>query len=83
MKAQGRGTIVVLSSVAAELPRASNAVYCASKAGLDALARALDDDLRPYGVRVMLVRPGFVRTRMTAGLPEPPLAPARRWSPAG
>lgn len=74
MKAQGRGTIVVLSSVAAERPRASNAVYCASKAGLDALARALDDDLRPHGVRVMLVRPGFVRTRMTAGLPEPPLA---------
>lgn len=74
MKAQGRGTIVVLSSVAAELPRGSNAVYCASKAGLDALARGLDDDLRPHGVRVMLVRPGFVRTRMTAGLPEPPLA---------
>jgi len=74
MRAQGRGTIVVLSSVAAELPRASNAVYCASKAGLDALARALDDELRPGGVRVMLVRPGFVRTRMTAGLPEPPLA---------
>ncbi len=74
MRAQGRGTIVVLSSVAAELPRASNAVYCASKAGLDALARALDDELRTEGVRVMLVRPGFVRTRMTAGLPEPPLA---------
>jgi decaprenylphospho-beta-D-erythro-pentofuranosid-2-ulose 2-reductase len=73
MRAQGRGTIVVLSSVAAELPRASNAVYCASKAGLDALARALDDELRDEGVRVMVVRPGFVRTRMTAGLPEPPL----------
>ncbi len=74
MRAQGGGTIVVLSSVAAELPRASNAVYCASKAGLDALARALDDELRAEGVRVMVVRPGFVRTRMTAGLPEPPLA---------
>jgi decaprenylphospho-beta-D-erythro-pentofuranosid-2-ulose 2-reductase len=74
MRAQRRGTIVVLSSVAAELPRASNAVYCASKAGLDALARALDDELRAEGVRVMVVRPGFVRTRMTAGLPEPPLA---------
>jgi decaprenylphospho-beta-D-erythro-pentofuranosid-2-ulose 2-reductase len=74
MRVQGSGTIVVLSSVAAELPRASNAVYCASKAGLDALARALDDELREEGVRVMVVRPGFVRTRMTAGLPEPPLA---------
>jgi decaprenylphospho-beta-D-erythro-pentofuranosid-2-ulose 2-reductase len=74
MRAQGHGTIVVLSSVAAERPRASNAVYCASKAGLDALARALDDELSDAGVRVMVVRPGFVRTRMTAGLPAPPLA---------
>ncbi len=57
MRAQGVGTIVVLSSVAAELPRASNAVYCASKAGLDALARALDDELRAEGVRVMVVGP--------------------------
>jgi len=74
MRAQGRGTIVVLSSVAAELPRASNAVYCASKAGLDALARGLGDELAADGVQVMVVRPGFVRTRMTAGLAEPPLA---------
>jgi decaprenylphospho-beta-D-erythro-pentofuranosid-2-ulose 2-reductase len=74
MRAQGSGTIVVLSSVAAERPRASNAVYCASKAGIDALARALDDELAAEGVRVMVVRPGFVRTRMTAGLPEPPFA---------
>jgi len=74
MRDAGHGTIVVLSSVAAERPRASNAVYCASKAGLDALAEALDDDLRGQGVRVMVVRPGFVRTRMTAGLSVPPLA---------
>jgi decaprenylphospho-beta-D-erythro-pentofuranosid-2-ulose 2-reductase len=74
MRRQGRGTIVVLSSVAAERPRASNAVYCASKAGIDALAQALDDELAAEGVRVMVVRPGFVRTRMTAGLPEPPFA---------
>lgn len=74
MREHGGGTVVVLSSVAAERPRAANAVYCASKAGLDALAQALDDDLHGSGVRVMVVRPGFVRTRMTAGLPEPPLA---------
>ena len=58
MRAQGHGTIVVLSSVAAERPRASNAVYCASKAGIDALATALDDELSEQGVRVMVVRPG-------------------------
>jgi decaprenylphospho-beta-D-erythro-pentofuranosid-2-ulose 2-reductase len=74
MRDQGDGTIVVLSSVAAERPRAANAVYCASKAGLDALAQALDDELSPGGVRVMVVRPGFVRTRMTEGLPAAPLA---------
>lgn len=74
LREQGSGTIVVLSSVAAERPRAANAVYCASKAGLDTLAQALDDELRAEGVRVMVVRPGFVRTRMTAGLPEAPLA---------
>jgi decaprenylphospho-beta-D-erythro-pentofuranosid-2-ulose 2-reductase len=74
MRRQGRGTIVVLSSVAAERPRATNAVYCASKAAIDALATALDDELSEEGIRVMVVRPGFVRTRMTAGLPVPPLA---------
>lgn len=72
--AQGHGRIVVLSSVAAQRPRASNAVYCAAKAGLDALARGLDDALQGSGVRVTLVRPGFVTTRMTAGLRVPPLA---------
>lgn len=74
LREQGGGTIVVLSSVAAERPRAANAVYCASKAGLDALSQALDDDLAAAGVRVMVVRPGFVRTRMTDGLPPAPLA---------
>jgi decaprenylphospho-beta-D-erythro-pentofuranosid-2-ulose 2-reductase len=74
LRAEGSGTIVVLSSVAAERPRAANAVYCASKAGLDALAQGLADALVPTGVKVMVVRPGFVKTRMTRGLPVPPFA---------
>jgi decaprenylphospho-beta-D-erythro-pentofuranosid-2-ulose 2-reductase len=74
LRDQGYGTIAVLSSVAAERPRASNAVYCASKAGLDALARGLSDALASGDARVMVVRPGFVTTRMTRGLPVPPLA---------
>ncbi len=74
LRERGSGTIVVLSSVAAVRPRASAAVYCASKAGLDALAQGLGDALAPAGVRVVVVRPGFVRTRMTRGLPVPPLA---------
>jgi decaprenylphospho-beta-D-erythro-pentofuranosid-2-ulose 2-reductase len=74
LRERGHGTVVVLSSVAAERPRAANAVYCASKAGLDALAQGLSDALRGTGIGVMVVRPGFVRTRMTRGLPVPPLA---------
>ena len=68
------GTLVVLSSVAAERPRAANAVYGAAKAGLDALAQGLSDSLAGSGVRVLVVRPGFVRTRMTEGLKPAPFA---------
>lgn len=75
MRAGGEGgTLVVLSSVAAQRPRASNVVYGASKTGLDALAQGLSDALHGSGVRVLVVRPGFVRTRMTRGLPVPPFA---------
>jgi decaprenylphospho-beta-D-erythro-pentofuranosid-2-ulose 2-reductase len=74
LRDQGHGTLVVLSSVAAERPRASNAVYGAAKAGLDALAQGLADGLAGTGVRVLVVRPGFVKTRMTAGLESAPFA---------
>ncbi len=74
LASQGRGTLVVLSSVAAERARASNAVYCASKAGIDALGQGISDALETTGARVMVVRPGFVKTRMTRGLPVPALA---------
>jgi decaprenylphospho-beta-D-erythro-pentofuranosid-2-ulose 2-reductase len=67
MRAQGRGTIVILSSVAAIRPRRFNPVYGASKAGLDAFAHGLTDSLHGSGVSVLLVRPGFVIGRMTAG----------------
>ena len=70
----GGGALVVLSSVAAERPRRANVVYGASKAGLDALAQGLADALREQGVRVLVVRPGFVHTRMTQGLPSAPLS---------
>ena len=74
LRAAGAGTLVVLSSVAAERPRAANAVYGAAKAGLDALAQGLADGLAGSGVRILVVRPGFVTTRMTAGLKPAPLA---------
>src|SRR6266567_6537277 len=74
MRSQGFGTIVVLSSVAAIRPRRANFVYGAAKAGLDAFARGLSDALAGTGVRVVLVRPGFVTGRMTAGMSPAPLA---------
>jgi decaprenylphospho-beta-D-erythro-pentofuranosid-2-ulose 2-reductase len=74
MKARGSGTIVVLSSVAAVRPRKFNSVYGAAKAGLDAFARGYADSLHGSGVSVLLVRPGFVTGRMTAGMTPAPLS---------
>src|SRR4051794_7424350 len=72
MRAQGRGTIILLSSVAADRPRVSNYAYGASKAAADTYARGLRDALAGSGVDVMIVRPGFVRTRMTEGMDPAP-----------
>ena len=74
LRAQGHGAVVVLSSVAGERPRRSNFVYGSTKAGLDAFFTGLREALRPDGVRVLVVRPGFVRSRMTEGLPAAPLS---------
>ncbi|MEE1756152.1 decaprenylphospho-beta-D-erythro-pentofuranosid-2-ulose 2-reductase [Streptomyces sp. SP18CS02] len=74
LRSQGHGSLVVLSSVAGERVRRANFIYGSSKAGLDAFAQGLGDALHGTGVHVMVVRPGFVRTRMTAGLEPAPLA---------
>lgn len=71
---QGHGALAVISSVAGERARKSNFIYGSTKAGLDAFAQGLGDKLHGTGVHVMIVRPGFVRTRMTEGLPDAPLA---------
>ena len=74
LREQGSGELILLSSVAAERPRASNPIYGAAKAGLDSLAQGLADAAAGSGVRVLVVRPGFVTTRMTEGLDEAPMA---------
>jgi decaprenylphospho-beta-D-erythro-pentofuranosid-2-ulose 2-reductase len=74
LRTQDHGTLLLLSSVAAERPRAGNAAYGAAKAGLDALAQGLADGLAGTGVRVVVLRPGFVSTRMTDGLDPAPFA---------
>ena len=74
LRSQGHGHLVVLSSVAADRPRPANFIYGSAKAGLDALGRGLSQALAGTGVDVTVVRPGFVRTRMTRGLAEAPLS---------
>lgn len=74
LRDQGHGVLVVLTSVAGERARRSNFLYGSTKAGLDAFAQGLGDSLQDSGAHVMIVRPGFVRTTMTAGLPEAPFA---------
>lgn len=74
LRRQGHGHLVILSSVAADRPRPANYVYGSAKAGLDSLGRGLSHALAGTGVDVTVVRPGFVRTRMTRGLAEAPLS---------
>jgi decaprenylphospho-beta-D-erythro-pentofuranosid-2-ulose 2-reductase len=76
LRSQGHGSLILLSSVAAERPRRSNFAYGASKAGADAFYVGLGEAAAADGVHVLVVRPGFVRSPMTAGLPSAPLAVA-------
>jgi decaprenylphospho-beta-D-erythro-pentofuranosid-2-ulose 2-reductase len=71
---QGHGTLLVLSSVAGERARRANFVYGSSKAGLDSFSQGLGDALVGSGARVVVVRPGFVHTKMTAGMKAAPLS---------
>ncbi len=74
MRGQGHGALVVLSSVAGERVRKANPVYGATKAGLDGFAQGLGDSLVGTGVKVLVVRPGFVHSQMTAGMAAAPFA---------
>jgi len=73
MRAQGFGQIIAMSTVAGERVRRSNFVYGSTKAGLDGFYLGLGEALREYGVRVLVIRPGQVRTRMSAHIKEAPL----------
>ncbi|WP_084252018.1 decaprenylphospho-beta-D-erythro-pentofuranosid-2-ulose 2-reductase [Mycobacterium avium] len=73
MRGQGFGQIIAMSSAAGERVRRSNFVYGSTKAGLDGFYLGLGEALREYGVRVLVIRPGQVRTRMSAHVKEAPL----------
>lgn len=72
--AQGGGKLCVFSSVAGERGRKPVILYGAAKAGLTRYLEGLDHKFRSRGLIVTTVKPGFVRTSMTDGLPEPPFA---------
>lgn len=72
--ARGGGTLCVFSSVAGERGRKPVVLYGAAKAGLTRYLEGLDHRFRAAGLRTICVKPGFVRTSMTDGLPVPPFA---------
>jgi short-subunit dehydrogenase len=74
MRQAGRGTLVVFSSIAGARVRRANYVYGSAKAGLDGFAGGLADALHGTGVRLLIVRPGFVIGRMTEGMTPAPLS---------
>ncbi|MFG3615610.1 SDR family NAD(P)-dependent oxidoreductase [Nocardia sp. NPDC047654] len=74
MRARGAGQLVVFSSVAGVRVRRANYVYGSAKAGLDGFASGLADALHGSGVRLLLVRPGFVIGRMTEGMSPAPFS---------
>jgi short-subunit dehydrogenase len=71
LEAQRHGTLAVISSVAGDRGRPSNYLYGSAKAALQAFLEGLRARLFKVGVHVVDVKPGFVATPMTAGLPLP------------
>jgi decaprenylphospho-beta-D-erythro-pentofuranosid-2-ulose 2-reductase len=72
--ARGGGRLVVFSSVAGDRGRKPVIIYGSSKAGVARYLEGLDHKFYAAGLRVLCVKPGFVKTGMTAGLKPPPFA---------
>jgi len=71
---RGRGQLVVFSSVAGDRGRKPVALYGSAKGGLAIYLEAMDHKFHAQGLSVVCVKPGFVKTGMTAGLKPPPFA---------
>ena len=70
-KKRGSGTLIGISSVAGDRGRGSNYIYGSSKAGVSSFLSGLRNRLYPFGIEVITVNPGFVRTKMTSHLNLP------------
>ena len=75
-KQRKNGTIIGISSVAADRGRASNLIYGAAKSGFDAYLSGLRNLMSPFGINVITVKPGFVATKMIANHPTPAILTA-------
>lgn len=71
---RGGGRLAVFSSVAGDRGRKPVAIYGSAKAGLSIYLEAMDHKYHAAGLSVLTVKPGFVKTTMTAGLKPPPFA---------
>jgi 3-oxoacyl-[acyl-carrier protein] reductase len=77
------GSIVNLSSVAGVYGNATQTNYAAAKAGIIGFTRSLAKEVGRYGIRANVVAPGFIRTDMTAALPEKVVEQAVKQVPLG
>ena len=62
MRERAHGAIVLISSMTSRFPWPLGGLYAGSKAALESIGEALQIELRPYGIRVIIVRPGVIRT---------------------
>ena len=70
MRAKGSGRIVNVSSVLGFLPAPYAGIYAASKHAVEGLSESLDHEMRQFGIRVVLVEPGFTKTNIDNNAPQ-------------
>jgi short-subunit dehydrogenase len=71
MRRQGKGRIVNLSSVLGLIPAPYSALYASTKHAIEGYSESLDHELRPFGIRVVLVEPAYTRTSFEENLARP------------
>lgn len=71
MRSQQQGRIVNISSLLGLIPSPYNALYAATKHAVEGYSESLDHELRTFGIRVVLVEPGFTRTAFEASITNP------------
>ena len=71
MRRQGKGRIVNLSSVLGFIPAPYSALYSSTKHAVEGYSESLDHELRPFGIRVVLVEPAYTRTSFEENLAKP------------